>query len=53
MGKNVDPSRRHLSEHCGFLSDDQLRRMAAAGVPVGMTWADKGVVRRRARNGAL
>jgi predicted amidohydrolase YtcJ len=24
--------RRHRIEHCGFLSDDQLRRMAAAGI---------------------
>ena len=32
MGNNVDPSRRHRIEHCGFLTDDQLRRMAAAGI---------------------
>jgi predicted amidohydrolase YtcJ len=26
------PGRRHRIEHCGFLNEDQLRRMAAAGI---------------------
>jgi len=32
MGNHVDPSRRHRIEHCGFLSDGQIERMAAAGI---------------------
>jgi hypothetical protein len=32
MGNHVDASRRHRIEHCGFLTDDQLKRMAAAGI---------------------
>ncbi|NQW10982.1 MAG: amidohydrolase [Alphaproteobacteria bacterium] len=32
MGNAVDTDRRHRIEHCGFLTDDQLGRMARIGV---------------------
>ncbi len=32
MGNNVDTQRRHRIEHCGFLTQDQIDRMARIGV---------------------
>jgi predicted amidohydrolase YtcJ len=32
LAKHPDPDRRHRIEHCGFNSDDQMRRMKAAGI---------------------
>jgi predicted amidohydrolase YtcJ len=32
LARRPDPDRRHRIEHCGFNSDDQMRRMRAAGI---------------------
>jgi predicted amidohydrolase YtcJ len=32
LARHPDPDRRHRIEHCGFTSDDQMKRMRAAGV---------------------
>lgn len=32
LARHPDPERRHRIEHCGFNSDDQMRRMREAGV---------------------
>jgi predicted amidohydrolase YtcJ len=32
LDKHPDPNRRHRIEHCGFNSDDQMRRMRARGI---------------------
>jgi hypothetical protein len=32
LAKHPDPDRRHRIEHCGFTTDDQMRRMRAAGI---------------------
>jgi predicted amidohydrolase YtcJ len=32
LAKHPDPDRRHRIEHCGFNSDDQMRRMRKAGI---------------------
>jgi predicted amidohydrolase YtcJ len=32
LAKHPDPDRRHRIEHCGFTSQDQMRRMKAAGI---------------------
>jgi predicted amidohydrolase YtcJ len=32
LARHPDPDRRHRIEHCGFNSDDQMRRMRKAGI---------------------
>ncbi len=32
LARHPDPDRRHRIEHCGFNTDDQMRRMKAAGI---------------------
>jgi predicted amidohydrolase YtcJ len=32
LARHPDPDRRHRIEHCGFNTDDQMRRMRAAGI---------------------
>lgn len=34
LARYPDPDRRHRIEHCGFNTDDQMRRMRAAGIEV-------------------